>query len=140
MKILIDECLPSILKKRLFGHEFYTVSSMGWNGIKNGLMLIAAEKEGFDLLLTADGKMRGQQNLAGRNIAVLAIPSNNQKIILTIIEQIQKSLEDIEPGIFYHMQMEGAVSEWEHNRRLEIEKIGNTHIRKYTRDQGRSFE
>jgi len=38
-----------------------------------GELLVAAETDGFDVLLTTDKNMRYQQNLAGRKIAVVVI-------------------------------------------------------------------
>jgi uncharacterized protein (DUF433 family) len=34
-------------------HEVFTASFKGWNGLKNGRLLEAAEGDGFDVLLTA---------------------------------------------------------------------------------------
>jgi len=53
MRILLDECLPRLLKHDIVGHEALTVAEMGWAGIKNGKLLDLAE-EGFDVLLTVD--------------------------------------------------------------------------------------
>jgi hypothetical protein len=36
-------------------------------------LLVAAETNGFDVLLTTDKNMRYQQNLAGRKIAVVVL-------------------------------------------------------------------
>jgi hypothetical protein len=44
---------------------------MGWSGLKNGALLIAAEGDGFDLFITADQELTCQQNLTGRKMAVL---------------------------------------------------------------------
>ncbi len=42
MNILLDECTPRILKKRLPGRDISTVQEMGWAGVKNGELLAAA--------------------------------------------------------------------------------------------------
>ncbi len=39
MKIIIDECVPSIVKKGLPHRQIFTVQDMGWAGIKNGELL-----------------------------------------------------------------------------------------------------
>ena len=51
MKVLIDECLPRPLKSRLVGHDYRTVQEMGWDGVKNGQLLLLAEKD-FEVFLT----------------------------------------------------------------------------------------
>ena len=45
MKIIIDECVPHIVKKRLPEREIKTVQEMGWAGIKNGELLKLVEAE-----------------------------------------------------------------------------------------------
>ena len=54
MKVLLDENLDHALRKLLEPHEVVTVTYMGWAGIKNGELLLAAEDNGFDVLLTGD--------------------------------------------------------------------------------------
>jgi hypothetical protein len=46
---------------------------MGWETLSNGLLLSSAEAAGFDLLLTTDQRIRYQQNLQGRRIAILVL-------------------------------------------------------------------
>ncbi len=43
MKILLDECVPSPLRKLLVGHECHTAQEMGWKSIKNGDLLALAK-------------------------------------------------------------------------------------------------
>ena len=65
MKILLDECVPSPLRKILGGHDWRTAQQMGWKNIRNGELLNLAEGE-FDVFITADQGVRYQQNLTGR--------------------------------------------------------------------------
>ena len=46
MKILLDECLPKKLKRRLEEHTVITVQEQGWSGTKNGELLQLMEDEG----------------------------------------------------------------------------------------------
>lgn len=39
MKIIIDECVPSIVKRGLPSYNIVTVQEMGWAGIQNGELL-----------------------------------------------------------------------------------------------------
>jgi hypothetical protein len=43
----------------------------GWDTLGNGALLNAAEDAGFELLLTTDRRIRDQQNLAARRIALV---------------------------------------------------------------------
>jgi putative NIF3 family GTP cyclohydrolase 1 type 2 len=46
---------------------------MSWGGLKNGLLLNAAEDAGFDVLVTGDLSLQYQQNLTDRRIAVVSL-------------------------------------------------------------------
>jgi hypothetical protein len=59
-------------------HDARTVEFMGWKGLKNGALLLAAEREGFSVLLTADGNMYKEHDLASRSLAVICLPSNSK--------------------------------------------------------------
>ena len=50
MKILLDECVTHKLKKSLKKYEVYTVTEMGFSGLKNGKLLAKAQHSGFDML------------------------------------------------------------------------------------------
>ena len=76
MRILLDENIPRGLRRILQGHDVRTASEMGWASIANGQLLDEAEKAGFDALVTSDQNFVFQQNLAGRNIAVVVLSTN----------------------------------------------------------------
>jgi hypothetical protein len=59
----------------LTGHDVITVSYRGWAGIKNGRLLSLAAADGFDALVTTDGCIEFQQNLAALPIAVVILES-----------------------------------------------------------------
>ncbi|HZT29828.1 MAG TPA: hypothetical protein VFA33_08095, partial [Bryobacteraceae bacterium] len=49
---------PAPLAHFLRGHEVVRADELGWQGLDNGALLDAAEKAGFDLLLTCDQNNR----------------------------------------------------------------------------------
>ena len=51
MKVLLDENLDRRLRNHLGSHEVFTVSYKGWDGLKNGALLSAAEDQGFEVLV-----------------------------------------------------------------------------------------
>ncbi len=53
MKVLFDHNVPRKLRRFLPGHEIRTADEMGWAELSNGRLLSAAEKNGFDLMVTA---------------------------------------------------------------------------------------
>jgi hypothetical protein len=42
----------------LADYEIFTVAYLGWTGIRNGDLLDAAERAGFDVLITSDQGFR----------------------------------------------------------------------------------
>jgi predicted nuclease of predicted toxin-antitoxin system len=73
MRILFDQATPVPIRRFLEGHTVRTAAQQGWAELRNGELLNAAEKDGFDLLLTTDKNMRYQQNFKGRKIAVMVL-------------------------------------------------------------------
>ena len=73
MRILFDQATPVPLRPYLLGHTVRTASEEGWDRLRNGDLLSAAEEAGFDMLLTTDRNMRYQQNIEGRRIAVVIL-------------------------------------------------------------------
>ena len=45
MKVLLDECVPSKLRRELTEHQVLTVTERGWSGIENGELLSPAQNE-----------------------------------------------------------------------------------------------
>lgn len=46
---------------------------LGWDRLKNGDLLRAAEDEGYEVLIITDKNLRYQQNLAERSIAIVVL-------------------------------------------------------------------
>jgi hypothetical protein len=57
-------------------HSVTTTYELGWTELDNGRLLAMAESQ-FDALITTDKNLRYQQNLAGRRIAILVLPTAN---------------------------------------------------------------
>jgi hypothetical protein len=71
--ILFDHGTPKGLVRALPGHTVHTAQSRGWDTLGNGALLTAAEAAGFDLLLTTDRRIRHQQNLQARRVALVVL-------------------------------------------------------------------
>lgn len=97
MKILLDESVPRLLKLRLPELNISTVQEMGWTGVQNGELLRRAE-EHFDVLITADRNLRYQQNLSGRKLAILVLPSNQVPLVTRLVPVVETLLITIQPG------------------------------------------
>jgi hypothetical protein len=102
MKIIIDECVPHIVKKRLPERQIKTVQEMDWAGIKNGELLKLVEA-GFEVFITSEKNLRYQQNLRNRKFAIILLPSNQIPVVENLIPQIDKELENIKPNDFIEL-------------------------------------
>lgn len=91
MKIIIDECVPSIVK-RIPDREIVSVQDMGWAGIENGelLRLVATE---FDVFVTSDKNLRYQQNLSNLDLTIVLLPSNQVPVVRSLLPKIDAALE-----------------------------------------------
>ena len=99
MKIILDECVPSLVKKRLPSRDIVTVQDMGWAGITNG-QLLRLVADDFDVFITSDKNLRHQQNLSSFKIAVILLPSNRVPAIKALIALIDQALQKITPDDF----------------------------------------
>lgn len=98
MRILFDVNMPEPLRRYLTEHTVDTADEKGWARIRNGNLLDNAERDGYEVLITADQSMRYQQNMAGRQVAVIVLLSNRWPRVQLRIEEIRAALEGMEPG------------------------------------------
>jgi len=101
MKVLLDECVPSKLRRELTEHQVLTVTERGWSGIENGELLSLAQNE-FDVFLTVDQNLTYQQNLRTFNIAIVLMvaKSNRARTLLPMMTRVRDALEIIQAGDF----------------------------------------
>lgn len=87
------------LRRHLTGHEVATAYEMGWSAIKNGELLKSAEAQ-FKVLATTDQNLRYQQNLTGRRLAVLVLPTTSWPRIKAHVGEVVAALNTLRPGEF----------------------------------------
>jgi hypothetical protein len=102
MRILLDERVPWPMHRQLPGHTCTSEQAQGWGGIRNGDLLTRAEAE-FDLFITSDQNIPYQQNLAGRNVAILEVSTNDLRRIQAASALIAAAVAKIQPGEFKHL-------------------------------------
>ena len=73
MRIIFDNGTPRGVATALAGHTVEEARSRGWDILRNGELLDAAETAGFEVFLTTDRNIRYQQNLTGRKIAIVVL-------------------------------------------------------------------
>ena len=100
MKILLDHNLDRRLRNDLADFIVKTVQEQNWSDVLNGELLSLAERDGFDVLLTADSNIKNQQNLAGRQISILVVRAHDNRLTThrEMIDEIVSALADLAPG------------------------------------------
>jgi hypothetical protein len=98
MRILFDQGTPIGIRDALSDHEVRTAAEQVWSSLLNGQLLNAAEKAGFEVLLTTDTNLHFQQNMTGRRIAVVAIRPNRWNLIRERLSEIVTAIDAVMPG------------------------------------------
>lgn len=105
MKILFDQATPVPIRQYLQGHLVRTAAQQGWDKLRNGDSLKAAEEAGFDLLLTTDRNMAYQQNLQNRKIALFVIAVQQWPRLRPHVQQIIAAVNSAVPGGFTEIEI-----------------------------------
>ena len=103
-RVLFDENLPRLLRRKLPEFEVRTVQEEGWGSLKNGDLLRRAE-DSFDLFLTADRRMQYQQKLTSFRIGVVVIvtPRLDLHLLERVVGEIRVALDSVRPGEVIHV-------------------------------------
>jgi len=100
MRILFDHGTPSGIAGSLSGHDVTEAIERGWDRISNGELLEVAEAAGFDLLLTTDKRIRYQQNLTGRKIAIVVLGNSTWRLVRMYLDRIALAVVEATPGSY----------------------------------------
>jgi hypothetical protein len=79
--VLFDENVLDGIRRPLTRHIVATAPVLGFAGLTNGDLIEAAEKVGFEVMITADQNLVYQQNLTGRRFAIIVLTTNHCDII-----------------------------------------------------------
>jgi hypothetical protein len=105
MRIVLDENLPRPMV-RFFGpaDQVVTVQGLGLAGMLNGALLAHLEGS-HDVFVTADRNLRYQQNLKGRSLAIVELPTNRLPVLKTIADEIESAVRSATPGSYVQVPM-----------------------------------
>jgi len=104
VKVLFDECMPQPLRRYLGDFEISTAQEVGWGRVKNGELLKRAEGV-FDAFLTADQRLKYQQNLAGRQLAILVLSTNRWPRVKAKTAEIIAAVQSLKPGDYVELAL-----------------------------------
>jgi predicted nuclease of predicted toxin-antitoxin system len=105
MKILFDQGTPVPLRRHLPEHTVATAYEQGWSNLANGELLSTAERGGYELLITTDQNLRYQQNLDGRQIAILVLTSTSWPRIQQQLPRILAAIAQVTAGAYVEVSI-----------------------------------
>ena len=105
MRILFDNGTPRGVASALVGHATEEARSRGWDTLRNGDLLTAAEAAGFDVFVTTDRNIRDQQNLTGRRIAIVVLSKGRWRLIRRRLPEILAAVVAATPGSFTEVEI-----------------------------------
>jgi hypothetical protein len=106
MLILFDHGTSKGIIRGLSGHNVVTAQSKGWERLTNGALLDAAEEAAIELLLTTDRRIRFQQNLAGRKIALLVLTGTTKWSRVRLhLDRIAAGVNAAMPGTYTEIEI-----------------------------------
>ena len=85
-------------------HRRDGLRARGWSELSNGELLAVTEAASFDLLLTTDQNLLHQQDLSGRRLAILVLPTTRWPQIQKHIAEIADALASIQSGEFQEVK------------------------------------
>ena len=105
MRILFDQATPVPLRSFLTGHEVSTAARQGWEELRNGDLLKAAQDAGFEVLVTTDQNMQYQQNLSTRTIAIVVLGKGNWPLIKPHAQRVAEAINSAHAGSFIEVDI-----------------------------------
>ena len=105
MRVLFDQGTPVPIKRHLIAHQVSVAAELGWDELKNGELLRAAEKEGYDVFVTTDKNLRYQQNLTERSIAIVVIGHSQWPALQPHVQRVVDAVDGAVPGSYVELDI-----------------------------------
>jgi len=87
----------------LVGHEVFTVTEKGWNGLFNGKLMTKCVESGIDILLTIDKNILFQQSINKYELTIVVFDAHDSKIdtLVQFISSFEEKLSLFEKRNLY---------------------------------------
>jgi len=105
MRILFDQGTPVPIRSYLVGHTVGIAADLGWARLRNGDLLSAAEKAGYELLLTTGKNLRYQQNLKDRVIAIVVIGHSQWPALEPHVQRVVDAVNAAASGSYSEIEI-----------------------------------
>lgn len=105
MRVLFDNSTPRGVAGVLSDHTVEEARARGWDTLRNGELLDAAEAAGFDVFVTTDRNIRYQQKLTGRKMAIVVLSKGRWKLIKERLPAIADAVSAAAPGTVVEVEI-----------------------------------
>jgi|SRR5580698_7582995 hypothetical protein len=105
MRVLLDTGAPRGIASALHGHVVTESRSLGWDELKNGDLLVAAESAGFEVFATTDKNIRYQQNLSKRKLSIVVLGRGRWRLIRSMMVEVLAAVNAARPGTFVEVSI-----------------------------------
>src|SRR5438132_11855026 len=100
MRVLFDQGTPDPLRTSLPLHNVSTAHEKGWSKLRNGDLLNAAEREGYEVLVSTDTSLKYQQNLPARRLGIVVLLSTSWPRIQGVLPSVISAVDAAVPGTY----------------------------------------
>ncbi len=105
MLVLFDQATPLPIRPYVKGHIVRTAFQQGWNKLKNGDLIAAAERAGFDVFVTTDKNIAYQQNLTERIIAIVVLGQQQWPRLQPFVQLVVDAVDAAGPSSFTEIEI-----------------------------------
>ena len=105
MFVLFDQGTPVPIRPFPKEHTVQTTAQQGWDKLKNGELLKAAEDAGFAVLVTPDKNIRYQQNLKNYAIAIVVQGNSQWPVLRQHVERVVAAVNAAKPGTYCEVEI-----------------------------------
>ena len=105
MRVLFDQGTPDPLRESLTLHSVSTAYERQWSKLENGELLDAAEREGYEVLVTTDTSLKYQQNLDARRVGIVVLLSTSWPRIQRVIASVVAAVDAAGPGSYTEVEI-----------------------------------
>jgi hypothetical protein len=107
-RVLLDEGVPRHLAGPLQAAGFSVRPyPQAWKQATNGELLQLAERHGFEILITSDKNIYAQQNLRGRSLSIIVLPTNLRRQVMERAADIVDTINRIKPRQYVVIEHSG---------------------------------
>ena len=93
------------LRWSLMHHEVTTAYERNWSRLKNGELLDAAEKQGFEVLVTTDSNLKYQQDLKSRRLAIVVLSTPSWPRIQRAVAEVVGAVDAASEGSYAEVEI-----------------------------------